>query len=767
MKNIMNKGLLMLTLFFNYTSSTFADNQYGLKDKIQDGVILHCFDWKLSDIKAEIPNIAKAGFTAVQTSPVHQKEPVGAAWYMPYQPYDFVIGNGIGDANDLKALCDEAHKHGVKVIVDVVANHTNGNLSYVASRLQDRSLYHDYNGGCNDGDRYSVTHAQIGMMDLKTEDLRVQAIIKEYIQNLKACGVDGIRWDAIKHIGLPSEGDSFMTNVVDQTMYNYGEILNTPGPNADQLYKEYTQYMSVTDNTYGNNVTKAFAGGGVSTSTGNLTYRGIAANKLVYWGESHDTYSNDPGDDGWSKHVNQNFIDRSYAIMAGNNDATSLYFSRPSATEKSSIKFGAKGSTHFTAPEVAEANHMHNICAGEPNYCVHTNDLMAQVRKSGVVIALSGGNGNKQVSFANGAGDGKWFKAGTYTDKVGGGKFTVTNTTISGQVGSTGIAVLYVEGNIVKEPNVTFDPADGTSFSDATLSVTATAANATSAWVQVNGGAKQTFTTTKTFSVGADVDYGKNITISWGATGKDENNAEVTKTGSVTYKKVKAYEPVLESADEVSCFLETAESDIKLWIWDDKDDSKKFNNAAWPGDAMELVGKSADGKGIYKWTYTGSTTGLPTNIIFTHGGEKFAGTSDETDKGVAFKNHGYYVETKYTKEITKVNHDDIILPGTDKYVYFDNNKNWENVYCYFYNGNTSSSTWPGVKMTYDTSVSHNGKTGWYMAEIPAGYTNAKFFINDGTAGTAINRGDASTTKVVNDGTEIDIKHAMGTLSKKN
>ena len=36
--------------------------------------------------------------------------------------------------------------------------------------------------------------------------------------------MDGVRWDAIKHIGLPSEGDSFMQNVVDQEMYNYGEI---------------------------------------------------------------------------------------------------------------------------------------------------------------------------------------------------------------------------------------------------------------------------------------------------------------------------------------------------------------------------------------------------------------------------------------------------------------------------------------------------------------------------------------------------------------
>ena len=330
---------------------------------------------------------------------------------------------------------------------------------------------------------------------------------------------------------------------------------------------------------------------------------------------------------------------------------------------------------------------------------------------------------------------------------VGGGVFTVNASTISGHVGESGIAVIYNAGPIVLTPEVVFNPVDGTAFSDESLTVTATPLNAVSAWIQVNDGAKQTFTAAKQFVVGADVAYGKNVTITWGATDKEGK----TETGSVTYKKVKAYEPVLERADEVSCFLETAETDIKLWVWDDKDASKKFNNAKWPGDAMELAGKSADGKSVYKWTYSGKTTGQPSKIIFTHGGNKFADASDANDKSVAFKNHGYYVEGVYDKEITKVNHDDIVLPGTDKYVYFDNASNWENVYCYFYNGKTSSTTWPGVKMTYDASASHNGKTGWYKVEIPAGYTNAKFFINDGTPGTAIDATNASTTKVVNKG----------------
>uniref|UniRef100_UPI0040387C4B starch-binding protein n=1 Tax=Segatella hominis TaxID=2518605 RepID=UPI0040387C4B len=105
----------------------------------------------------------------------------------------------------------------------------------------------------------------------------------------------------------------------------------------------------------------------------------------------------------------------------------------------------------------------------------------------------------------------------------------------------------------------------------------------------------------------------------------------------------------------------------------------------------------------------------------------------------------------YSTTVTKVHEDEIVDP---KYVYYDNASNWENVYCYFYNGKTSSTAWPGVKMTYDASASHNGKTGWYKATIPTAYLNAKFFINDGTPGTAINGVNASAEKVVNEGAVV-------------
>ena len=734
MKKTINYGLLMLVMLFSMASNIFADNKYGLKDNIQDGVILHCFDWTLADIQEEIPNIAKAGFTAVQTSPVHERAGKGSVWYDVYRPYDFKIGNGLGTEADLKALCAKAHEYGVKVIVDVVANHTDH--PNVAERLKDESLYHERFGVGNWNDRHQVTFGMIGMWDLDTNNPTVQAIIKQYIQDLKACGVDGVRWDAIKHIGLPSEGDSFMQNVVDQEMYNYGEILDGTGGNDNVLFPEYQTYMSITDNGYGNGFANSFAGGSINESVGNFNQRNAKTEKLVYWGESHDTYANDGGE---SKEKSQNVIDRAYAVVAGNNGATALYFSRPAQKAKNDIKFGDKGSVHFKDAEVAQVNHMHNVCAGEPNYYVKGNGVCAQVRKSGAIIVLGNGS-DRDVTVANGAGDGKWLKPGTYKDMVGGGAFTVNASTISGHVGESGIAVIYNAGSIVLPPEVVFNPADGTAFSDETLTVTATPLNAVSAWIQVNDGAKQDFTADKQFTVGADVAYGKNVTITWGATDKEGK----TETGSVTYKKVKAYVPELGKADEISCFLETSNTAAAVYVWNNNVKpiikyAGEWNDAI--NKKLPLVGKSVSGKNVFKWTYDGTETSAPTHIIFLDGnGNKL------TNNDVDFVNHGYYVDGAYSTTVTKVHEDETVDP---EYVYFDNASNWENVYCYFYNGTTSSAAWPGVKMTFDASASHNGKTGWYKVQIPAAYLNAKFFINNGTPGTAINGANATTTQVVN------------------
>ena len=91
------------------------------------------------------------------------------------------------------------------------------------------------------------------MPDIATENPYVQQKVCNYVQELKSVGVDGLRWDAAKHIGVPSEGDDFWKSVTQYGLYNYGEILGGPDDRStgnEDIMKEYTDYISVTDSNW-------------------------------------------------------------------------------------------------------------------------------------------------------------------------------------------------------------------------------------------------------------------------------------------------------------------------------------------------------------------------------------------------------------------------------------------------------------------------------------------------------------------------------------
>ena len=180
------------------------------------------------------------------------------------------------------------------------------------------------------------------------------------------------------------------------------------------------------------------------------------------------------------------------------------------------------------------------------------------------------------------------------------------------------------------------------------------------------------------------------------------------------------YTPIV-TENEISVFLETSYDNAKIWAWNDK--VKQFTTAAWPGDAMTLVGTKG-GKNVFKWTYTAGTE-IPTGVIFTHDGQKLNGGDQE------FKNHGYYVEGKYEKTIT---------PGPEGkvMVFFDNSTaNLADVYCYIYDGTKAAQEWPGLKMSLDNETEYNGKKGYYTVEVPAAFVTGYFVINNGQNGSVL------------------------------
>lgn len=431
------------------TSKEETGVDYGLPSDIDDGNILQCFNWKYNDIKNELKSIAEAGFVAVQTSPAQPPDTAGK-WYWLYQPTSFSIASSnLGNRSELQSLCTEAKKYGIKVIVDVVANHLTGDHGKIQNDLRDSKYWHTYGKVSNWNDRRQVTQGDIGMADLKTEDSYVQSVVRKYLNDLKSIGVSGFRFDAAKHIATPAEGDNFFKMVKEVGLWSYGEILDNPGGNYANVMKEYSNYINVSDT----NFSGAFTGGmrdgkivnednsknSAKEKISSWKEQGVDGSKLIYWGESHDTFSNNTDEGGWTKYLNQSVIDRSYAILGSRSDAQALYLSRPNSTDKENIYAGSKGSTHFKSKEVAAVNHFKNALKGRSESYTTGDECDVVCRDGGaVIVSAKGTSGTKTVPNADGL-----VRPGTYTDEISGSKWTVTSETITGSLGSTGIAVFY------------------------------------------------------------------------------------------------------------------------------------------------------------------------------------------------------------------------------------------------------------------------------------------------------------------------------------
>ncbi|MBD3918122.1 DUF3459 domain-containing protein [Paenibacillus sp. PR3] len=155
---------------------------------------------------------------------------VGGIWLMPitespsYHGYDTTdykkVEPDYGTLDDLKRLVDEAHKRGIKVIMDLVVNHTSSEHPWFKEALTNpsspyRSWYHfaaadekvqtDSAAGADSawhgsGDNRYLSIFWGGMPDLNFDNPKVREAMIDAGQFWLDQGIDGFRLDAAKHI---------------------------------------------------------------------------------------------------------------------------------------------------------------------------------------------------------------------------------------------------------------------------------------------------------------------------------------------------------------------------------------------------------------------------------------------------------------------------------------------------------------------------------------------------------------------------------------
>lgn len=644
------------------SSAQTASADSTLRDKVGDGVMLHAFNWSYNTIKENLPAIAAAGYTTVQTSPVQQPKDystsgdVTGQWWKLYQPISFHIAeqSWLGTKDDLKSLCDEADKYGIKIICDIVSNHianadenrpdsvSNQVKKYEPEFYKKRRTYtRTYKGDANDSSVQAVVQGHVSKCpDLVTNDTAVQGYIINLLKECIDCGVDGFRFDAAKHIETEDDGDyasdywknitssasSYYTQKTGDDLYIYGEILNNCG--ADRSYSSYTKYINVTDNRTGDAVLYNVTKGKASTATNAKYKSGVAASDAVLWAESHDTYEGSSGSSGFpnTADVSDENVVKAWAIVASRKDSTALFFARPGTA----LMGGVSTDTTYKSTAVSEINKFHNLFVGQSEKLGSSGDIAYVARgTSGIVLSNCKGT-NASVSIS-----GTGFADGKYTDTVSGAEFTVANGVLTGSIGKTGVAVVYNGTTTPKAIN----SVESGSFRGDTMTLTLTLENATSGTYCLDDSTPVKFTGTTSIRIGSDYKPGETINLTVTAT-------DGVKTSSMAYKYTKS------TAQESGVYVFFNPATQKGWsapyqvyIYDETTNKGTvYKNANWPGEAMTLdpatgyyyyeVPKSSsisadeDDENQAPSDFDLSTSANTRVIISEKGGEQYPGRTD-------------------------------------------------------------------------------------------------------------------------------------------
>ena len=678
---------LLVSVASTAALSASADDtitDYGLAEKTSYGVILHAFDWSFNTIKENLPAIAEAGYTTVQTSPVQAPKDYGESWndtasqwWKLYQPLSFSVAtknSWLGTKAELTELCTEADKYGIKIICDIVSNHmaSGDTASSIANEINDYepTIYSDYEkyfhqvkGDVNDENLQKTVQGKLsGLPDLNTGDEYVQERVISLLKECIDCGVDGFRFDAAKHIETPDDGEyssNFWPNVVETAtkyaeskgteIYCYGEILNSPGKNRDT--NSYTKYLDVTDNktsdytlTY---VVTKNAEKVVKAQTYTLNDKNASSYNYVLWAESHDTFMGDSGSGGISNtaNISNEDIAKAWAIVASRSDSKALYFARPGTFMDS------MADTAWKSTAVSEVNKFHNKFIGVADEVYNDGDVVAVQRDdSGIVLVNLGDSNDINVTT-------KCFKEGTYTDAVSGNTFTVKNDKISGNVGSSGIAVIY-EG-ATSTPKAEFSVLNNTSFKTDTMDLTITLENATSGTYSINGSEPVEFKDSTTIAIGEGVTSG-DITVTVMATDGNKTTettqtytkTEVKHTGNFVYFNL-AGNKVTKSWKEAYIYA----------FYEEKDSSGTIinttTNGSWPGVSMDYD----EATGIYSYELPEGLNIGEASVIFNDGSGNQTGNLLLTSNEMIYDNDKFYDRNNPPKNEVTLTYGDVDNSG--------------------------------------------------------------------------------------------------------
>jgi len=216
----------------------------------------------IKGITQKLDYFTELGVNVLWLSPINK-----AGSYHGYDVQDYYeVNKKLGTKEDLKELIDEAHKRDIKILLDMVVNHTsNSHPWFLDACKNEDSKYRDFYTFKDPSVTYGKSnnssagwHSRSGkqyyssftasMPDLNLSSSAVKKEVKNIFKYWIDFGVDGFRLDAIKHFFDASEYASG-TDVKKLTQNYFNDLeksMNKINPNiffvGEWLTESYTSY---------------------------------------------------------------------------------------------------------------------------------------------------------------------------------------------------------------------------------------------------------------------------------------------------------------------------------------------------------------------------------------------------------------------------------------------------------------------------------------------------------------------------------------------
>lgn len=193
------------------------------------GAVYQYYHTPWDEITRSVARVADSGYDAIQVPPAQRSK---RTWDDPeprgYQPIDHLDFESVfGSESEYRAMVDAAHAQGLDVIADAVTNHMAEGVDFDAFPHFGWGDFRHRGPIRDDEDDWELENRDLeGLPDLRQESAHVREVLESYVQKYADLGVDGIRWDAVKHVPEWFFSDHANPWADQRGLYTVGEVLH-------------------------------------------------------------------------------------------------------------------------------------------------------------------------------------------------------------------------------------------------------------------------------------------------------------------------------------------------------------------------------------------------------------------------------------------------------------------------------------------------------------------------------------------------------------